>query len=426
MDMTNYRIGIIGLGYVGFPLACLFSRKFEVVGFDVNENRVRELCAGTDSTGEIDKVKVQEALQRGLLCTSDKSLLKDCNVYIVTVPTPVDKHNTPDGAFLERASRLVGELIDKGDIVIFESTVYPGMTEEFCAPIIEEVSGMTLNTDFYLGYSPERINPGDKLHTVEKIKKITSGSTPEVAEVIDRLYNAVLENGTHLASSIRVAEAAKILENSQRDVNIAFMNEAAMIFNAMGIDTGEVLKAASTKWNFLPFKPGLVGGHCISVDPYYLIQKAKFHGIIPRLLSEARMINDAMGGYIAERILRMAALKGVQMKNASVLILGVTFKENCPDIRNSKVIDIYKELKEFTDNIDVYDTWANPMETKEKLGISILTRTGELEGRHYDIIVQCVNHDSFKKIQLKDLCNDKCVVYDVKGVIDRSIADERL
>ena len=337
----KYKIGIIGLGYVGFPLACLFAKKYNVVGYDIKESRINEINQGIDSTNEVAPDALKNALMNGMKCTNDLNDLKSCNVYIVAIPTPVDDFHNPELVPLKNASKIVGQVISKGDYVIYESTVYPGVTEEICSPILEEVSGLKLNEDFYIGYSPERINPGDKTHTVENIPKITSGSTPEAAEVIDNLYNSVLLNGTHKAPSIKVAEAAKILENTQRDVNIAFMNEIAIVFNALGIDTTDVLKAASTKWNFLNFSPGLVGGHCISVDPYYLIQRATSRGVVPRIMMEARRLNNTMGNYIAERVVRCMTLHNTSAFNAKILLLGFTFKEDCPDIRNTKVIDIY-------------------------------------------------------------------------------------
>lgn len=346
-DMKDIKIAVIGLGYVGLPLARLFSTKFQTIGYDLNQQRVKALMEGHDATMEVADELLQEAINtHGFKCTSDIEDIKDCNFYVVAVPTPVDSNNRPDLKPLQGASETVGKVIGKGDIVVYESTVYPGVTEEECLPVVEKVSGLTFNKDFFAGYSPERINPGDKLHTVEKIKKVTSGSTPEVADLIDSVYNAVLTNGTHKAPSIKVAEASKIIENSQRDVNIAFMNELAKIFNAMGIDTNDVIEAAASKWNFIKLKPGLVGGHCISVDPYYLIQKAQVYGVLPRIMFAARRLNDGMGAYVANQVIKTMNKKGVMVKDARILLLGMTFKENCPDIRNTKVADIYATLKD--------------------------------------------------------------------------------
>ena len=367
-----HQLCVIGLGYVGLPLARLFSTKYKTIGFDRNHNRVAEIMSGHDSTMELDERLLKEAIEKnGFLCTSELEKIKECNIYIVAVPTPVDENNRPDLTPLIGASRTVGQVISPGDIVIYESTVYPGVTEEECIPIIEAESGLTYNKDFYAGYSPERINPGDKEHTVEKIKKVTSGSTPKVAEIVDNLYNSVLINGTHKAPSIRVAEASKIIENSQRDVNIAFMNELAKIFNAMGIDTRDVLEAASSKWNFIKMSPGLVGGHCISVDPYYLIQKAQVYGVLPRIMTSARRLNDGMGAYVAEQTIKCMNKKGVLVKDSRILILGITFKENCPDTRNTKVLDIYHTLSEYTRNITIYDPWANPDSVAREYGLTI-------------------------------------------------------
>ena len=376
---SGHQLCVIGLGYVGLPLARLFSTKYKTIGFDRNHNRVAEIMSGHDSTMELDERLLKKAIEKnGFLCTSDLEKIKECNIYIVAVPTPVDENNRPDLTPLIGASRTVGQVISPGDIVIYESTVYPGVTEEECIPIIEAESGLTYNKDFYAGYSPERINPGDKEHTVEKIKKVTSGSTPQVAEIVDNLYNSVLINGTHKAPSIRVAEASKIIENSQRDVNIAFMNELAKIFNAMGIDTRDVLEAASSKWNFIKMSPGLVGGHCISVDPYYLIQKAQVYGVLPRIMTSARRLNDGMGAYVAEQTIKCMNKKGVLVKDSRILILGITFKENCPDTRNTKVLDIYHTLSEYTRNITIYDPWANPDSVAREYGLTITPALPEL------------------------------------------------
>lgn len=421
----DYRICVIGLGYVGLPLARLFSTKYPTVGFDMNKKRVESLMSGHDATLEVSDDLLQEAINNnGFRCTTDIDDIRGCNIYIVAVPTPVDENNRPDLKPLWGASETVGKVISEGDIVIYESTVYPGVTEEECIPVVERVSGLKFNVDFYAGYSPERINPGDKEHTVEKIKKVTSGSTPEIADVVDGLYNSVLVNGTHKASSIKVAEASKIIENSQRDVNIAFMNELAKIFNAMGIDTRDVIDAAASKWNFIKLNPGLVGGHCISVDPYYLIQKAQVYGVLPRIMFAARRLNDGMGAYVAEQTIKCMNKKGVMVKDSKILILGVTFKENCPDVRNTKVVDIYHTLNEYTDNITVYDPWAEADIVKHEYGIDIVN---DLSGEEkYDAVILAVSHEVFKKIDVKSLLADNGVVYDVKGFLTRDIVDGRL
>lgn len=420
------KVCVIGLGYVGLPLARLFSTKYPTVGFDMNQNRVNALMQGHDSTLEVSDDLLQDAINNhGFICTTDLDKIRDCNFYVVAVPTPVDDNNRPDLKPLWGASETVGKVISKGDIVVYESTVYPGVTEEECIPVVERVSGLKFNQDFFAGYSPERINPGDKLHTVEKIKKVTSGSTPEIADIVDNVYNSVLINGTHKAPSIRVAEASKIIENSQRDVNIAFMNELAKIFNAMGIDTHDVIEAASSKWNFIKLSPGLVGGHCISVDPYYLIQKAQVYGVLPRIMFAARRLNDGMGAYVANQTIKAMNLKGVMVKDAKILILGITFKENCPDIRNTKVVDIYNTLCEYTNNITVYDPWANPQAVKKEYGIDIVT---ELSGNKYDAVILAVGHNQFTDLDVRGLLADadNGVVYDVKGILPRNISDARL
>ena len=419
------KIAVIGLGYVGLPLARLFSTKFPTVGYDLNSARVNSLMAGHDSTLEVDDALLQEAISKhGFRCTDKIDDIKDCNFYVVAVPTPVDANNRPDLSPLQGASRVVGQVIGRGNVVVYESTVYPGVTEEECLPIIEQVSGLKFNTDFFAGYSPERINPGDKTHTVEKIKKVTSGSTPEVADYVDDVYNAVLTNGTHKAPSIKVAEASKIIENSQRDVNIAFMNELAKIFNAMGIDTHDVIDAAASKWNFIKLSPGLVGGHCIGVDPYYLIQKAQLYGVMPRVMRNARRLNDGMGEYVANQTIKLMNKKGVMVKDAKVLILGITFKENCPDVRNTKVVDIYSTFREYTPNITVFDPWASPERVKREYGIDI---TGILPtSQRYDAIVLAVAHSQFTGLDLRQLLNPGGVIYDVKGILDREIIDGRL
>lgn len=426
--MNQYKICVIGLGYVGLPLARLFSTKHKTIGFDLNSKRVEKLMSGHDETLEVSDELLQTAIKNGFVCTSNIDDIKDCNVYIVAVPTPVDENNRPDLRPLWGASETVGKVISKGDIVIYESTVYPGVTEEECLPVVEKVSGLKFNVDFFAGYSPERINPGDKEHTVEKIKKVTSGSTPEIADIVDYLYNSVLVNGTHKAPSIKVAEASKIIENAQRDVNIAFMNELAKIFNAMDIDTRDVIDAAASKWNFIKLSPGLVGGHCISVDPYYLIQKAQVYGVLPRVMFAARRLNDGMGDYVANQTIKLMNKKGVMVKDANILILGVTFKENCPDIRNTKIVDIYNTLKEYTNNITVYDPWANASSVKHEYGIEICEKNfDDLKGQ-YDAVILGVAHNEFKDKDIRDLLKDKSVgvVYDVKGILDREQVDGRL
>lgn len=424
--MKDIKICVVGLGYVGLPLARLFSTRFTTIGFDMNPSRVAALMAGHDLTLEVSDELLQDAIHNhGFVCTTDIEQIRDCNFYVVAVPTPVDLNNRPDLTPLIKASETVGKVISQGDIVVYESTVYPGVTEEECLPVVERVSGLKFNRDFFAGYSPERINPGDKAHTVEKIKKVTSGSTPEIADLVDSVYNTVLVNGTHKAPSIRVAEASKIIENSQRDVNIAFMNELAKIFNAMGIDTQDVIEAASSKWNFIKLTPGLVGGHCISVDPYYLIQKAQVYGVLPRIMSAARRLNDGMGAYVAEQVIKCMNKKGVLVKDANILLLGFTFKENCPDIRNTKVIDIYTSLQEYTSNITVYDPWADTDVVHREYGIDIVSQLPASQ-QQYDAVVLCVAHKQFLDLDLTRLVRPIGVIYDVKGIADRSIVDARL
>lgn len=423
--MKNIKIAVIGLGYVGLPLARLFSTKFETIGFDLNKFRVDEINSGHDSTLEVEDELLKDAINNhGFRCTTNIEDLKEFNFYIVAVPTPVDENNRPNLTPLIKASETVGKVISKNDIVVYESTVYPGVTEEECIPVVEKVSGLKFNVDFFAGYSPERINPGDKLHTVEKIKKVTSGSTPKIADLVDDVYNSVLINGTHKAPSIKVAEASKIIENSQRDVNIAFMNELAKIFNAMEIDTHDVIEAASSKWNFIKLNPGLVGGHCIGVDPYYLIQKAQVYGVLPRIMSAARHLNDGMGEYVANQTIKLMNKKGVLVKDAKILILGITFKENCPDIRNTKVVDIYHTLKEFTDNITIYDPWADADLVRKEYGIDIVNYLPENES--FDAAILAVSHNEFSNLNLKSLMKEKSVIYDVKGFLERDIVDGRL
>lgn len=422
--MKETKICVIGLGYVGLPLARLFSTKYQTVGFDMNQARVDALMAGHDATLEVADDLLQDAIKNhGFKCTTSLDEIKDCNFYIVAVPTPVDADNKPDLTPLYGASTTVGKVISKGDVVVYESTVYPGVTEDECIPVVEKVSGMKMNVDFYAGYSPERINPGDKQHTVEHIKKVTSGSTPEIGKYVNEVYGSVITAGTHLAPSIKVAEAAKVIENSQRDINIAFVNELSKIFTKMGIDTLDVLEAAGTKWNFLPFRPGLVGGHCIGVDPYYLAQCAQRHGYNPEIILAGRRMNDGMGEYVATETIKHMLKKGIQVLGAHILVLGFTFKENCPDVRNTKVIDIYKALKEYNVNITVYDPWANPAIAKREYGIDIVT---ELPSEKFDAAIAAVAHQKFEGLQVPSLLKEKHVVFDVKCTLDRSIIDGRL
>ena len=417
----NIKIAVIGLGYVGLPLARLFAVKYPVVGFDIYKNRVAELKKGFDYTLEVENELLQEVLvnassgQNGLFCTTDIQDISDCNYYVVTVPTPVDKSNKPDLTPLIKASETVAKVLKQGDIVIYESTVYPGATEEICIPVLEEKSGLVFNKDFFVGYSPERINPGDKEHTVEKILKVTSGSTSEIGQKVNNLYASVITAGTHLAPTIKVAEAAKVIENSQRDINIAFVNELAKIFNLLDIDTQAVLEAAGTKWNFLPFKPGLVGGHCISVDPYYLAQKAQEIGYNPEIILAGRRMNDSMGPYIASEVIKLFIKKDVQIKGARVLVLGITFKENCPDVRNTRVIDVIQNLKEFGSEVTVFDPWANPVEVKQEYNIEMLKNMPQ---QKFDGIVLAVAHSEFLTIDFNEFLNNNGVIYDVKGVLN--------
>ncbi len=424
---SQIKIAVIGLGYVGLPLAVAFAAKFEVVGFDISAKRVEGLLTGFDRTREVEPARLQEVLvPRGkLLCTSEPGKLQHCNVFIVAVPTPTDKHNRPDLRLIKEASILVGQALKKGDLVIYESTVYPGVTEDECVPILAKTSGLIFNRDFFAGYSPERINPGDKEHTLVNIKKITSGSTPEAAVFVNELYQSVVQAGTHLAPSIKVAEAAKVIENSQRDINIAFVNELAKIFNLMGIDTGEVLEAASTKWNFLKFKPGLVGGHCTGIDPYYLAQKAQEVGYHPEIILAGRRLNDGMGAYIASEVIKLMVKKDIPVKRAKVLILGFTFKENCPDVRNTRVIDIIRVFEEFETNLTVFDPWADPEEVKQEYGFTTFNQPKQLNN-NYDAIVMAVAHQEFQELDFKLLKNKHAVIYDVKGVLPAGLTDGRL
>ena len=423
--MEKTKICVIGLGYVGLPLARLFSTKYETTGFDMNQARVDALMAGHDATLEVSDELLQSALANGFTCTTDIEKIRDCNFYIVAVPTPVDENNNPDLTPLYGASSTVGKVISKGDIVVYESTVYPGVTEDECIPVVEKVSGLKFNEDFFAGYSPERINPGDKLHTVEKIKKVTSGSTPEIGKKINEVYASVITAGTHLAPSIKVAEAAKVIENSQRDINIAFVNELSKIFNKLDIDTQDVLEAASTKWNFLPFKPGLVGGHCISVDPYYLAQCAQRHGYNPEIILAGRRVNDGMGAYVANQTIKLMLKKGIQVLKSKIIIMGFTFKENCPDVRNTKIIDIYRALEEYNVDLTVYDPWASPEVVREVYGIEIVNR---LPREKFDAAIVAVAHGEFRRheVDMDALLNPVHVIYDVKGILPREIIDGRL
>jgi UDP-N-acetyl-D-galactosamine dehydrogenase len=426
--IENIKIAIVGLGYVGLPLARLFATKYSVIGFDINESRVASLKSGTDTTLEVDDVTLQKVLvenpntEKGLYCTTSLNDLADCNYFIITVPTPVDKNNRPDLTPLYKSSESVGKILKKGDIVIYESTVYPGVTEEQCVPVLEKISGLKFNEDFYAGYSPERINPGDKEHTVEKILKVTSGSTPEIGLKVDALYKSVITAGTHLAPSIKVAEAAKVIENSQRDINIAFVNELAKIFNLMNIDTQEVLAAASTKWNFLPFKPGLVGGHCIGVDPYYLAQRAQEFGYHPEIILAGRRLNDSMGEYVASQIVKLMIKKGISVNGANLLMLGITFKENCPDVRNTKIVDVVKALKEYGILVTIFDPLANANDVKKEYNLITIN---SVPNDKFDALVLGVAHAEFLQLNFSELQKENSLLYDVKGVLG-SIADNRL
>ncbi len=422
-SIKDTKIAVIGLGYVGLPLARLFSTKYKTIGYDYNPARVKALMAGHDATLEVSDELLQTAIKNGFSCTSDLEDIKECNFYVVAVPTPVDENHNPDLSPLISASEVVGKVISKGDVVVYESTVYPGVTEESCIPVVERVSGLKFNEDFYGGYSPERINPGDKQHTVEHIKKVTSGSTPEVGEYVNAVYSSVITAGTHLAPTMKVAEAAKVIENSQRDINIAFVNELAKIFNRMGIDTQDVLEAAQTKWNFLPFRPGLVGGHCIGVDPYYLAQCAMRYGYNPEIILAGRRMNDGMGEYVADQVVKLMLKRGIQVLNAKVLLLGFTFKENCPDVRNTKVIDIVKTLRSYNTNVTTYDPWASPEIVRREYGVEV---TNQLPSEKYDAVILAVAHKDFEKLSVRDLTTDKGVVYDVKGFLKSDECDAKL
>jgi UDP-N-acetyl-D-glucosamine/UDP-N-acetyl-D-galactosamine dehydrogenase len=416
--MKNYKITVIGLGYVGLPLAVAFSEKYNTVGFDIAQRRISELESGIDKTLEIDNETLLSAINNHNLSFTNKlENISDSNIYIVTVPTPIDKHKKPDFTPLIKASESIGKVLKKDDIVIYESTVYPGATEEVCVPVLEKTSGLFFNKDFFCGYSPERINPGDKKHTVKNILKVTSGSTPVIAIEVDNLYKSIITAGTHLAPSMKVAEAAKVIENSQRDINVAFVNELAIIFNKLGIDTNAVLDAASTKWNFLPFRPGLVGGHCIGVDPYYLTYKAQEVGYNPEIILAGRRLNDNMGIYVANQVIKLMIKKGHKIEGSNILILGITFKENCTDIRNTRVVDVVQELKEFGCNIDIYDPWADEHEVKEEYNLSILQEI-KLDTSKYEAVVLAVAHEQFKNLDLSQ--NSNCIIYDIKSILNKS------
>jgi UDP-N-acetyl-D-galactosamine dehydrogenase len=432
MKLENLKIGIIGLGYVGLPLAVAFAEKYSVVGFDINQNKVNEILDGVDSTLEIESYQLKSVLRpsltntSGLFPTTSLSELAVCNIYIITVPTPVDKYNKPDLTPLKNASQAIAKVLNIGDIIIYESTVYPGATEEECVPVLESNSGLTFNKDFFCGYSPERINPGDKEHTLTKILKVTSGSTPDIAERVDQLYKSIIVAGTYKASSIKVAEAAKVIENSQRDINIAFVNELSKIFNLLKIDTKEVLEAAGTKWNFLKFSPGLVGGHCIGVDPYYLAQKAQELGYHPEIILAGRRLNDSIGAYVADETVKLLVKKQVNIAVAKILVLGITFKENCPDVRNTKVVDIISELKKYNLDITILDPWANKESVLREYGLNIINSLDESEQKQFDGIILSVAHNEFLNLDIDSLKKDTSVVYDVKGVLLKELVDKRL
>jgi UDP-N-acetyl-D-galactosamine dehydrogenase len=430
-EQKQYHLTVIGLGYVGLPLAVEFAKKYPVVGFDINKERIAELRSGNDHTLEITSEHLTSVLKKkldntnGLWVSDNLQDIKITNVFIITVPTPVDKYNRPDLTPLVKASETVGKALKKGDIVVYESTVYPGVTEEECVPILERVSGLTFNKDFYAGYSPERINPGDKEHTVTKIKKVTSGSTPEAAKIVNDIYGSIIVAGTHLAPSIKVAEAAKVIENAQRDINIAFINELAKIFNLLNIDTQEVLAAASTKWNFLPFRPGLVGGHCIGVDPYYLAQKAMEVGYHPEIILAGRRLNDGMGAYVAGEVIKLMVKKSIPVSGSKALVLGITFKENCPDVRNTKVIDIIRHLQSYHVQVDIYDPWANPEEVHEEYGVKTVQELPASQSQ-YNAVILAVAHKQFSYEIIKKLCSDHCVLFDVKAHLNKELVDARL
>ena len=433
MRKSNHKIAIIGLGYVGLPLAVEFAKKYPVIGFDISTQRIAQLNKGEDKTLEVLNDDLKKVLlgqgeslsskKTGLVTSSEIEDISSSNIYIVTVPTPIDVHKKPNLRPLISASKMIGTVLKKGDIVIYESTVYPGCTEEDCVPVLEETSGLKFNKDFFCGYSPERVNPGDKINTLTKIKKVTSGSTAETAEIVNNLYQSIITAGTHLAPNIKVAEASKAIENAQRDVNISFMNELALMFERMGIDTNDVIEAAATKWNFLPFKPGLVGGHCIGVDPYYLTYKAESLGYHPAVVSSGRKVNDEMGVFVASKLIKLMIQKGIRIKDSNILILGITFKENCPDVRNTKVVDVYNELKTYNTNVDVFDPWANKKEVQEEFGISLIENWAQ---KHYKAIVLAVAHNEFKNIPFSKLSSDSTVIYDTKAFVKRNLVDGRL
>ena len=428
--INEYNVAVIGLGYVGLPLAVEFAKRYRVTGFDVNGKRVQELNNGFDKTLEVTNdnlmsvLKLADDASAGLFITDEKAALKQANFYIVTVPTPVDKYNRPDLTHLYKASETVGSVIKRGDIVVYESTVYPGVTEDECVPVLEKISALIFNKDFFVGYSPERINPGDKEHTVTQIKKVTSGSTPETAQIVNNVYASIITGGTHMAPSIKVAEAAKVIENAQRDINIAFINELSKIFNLLNIDTNEVLQAAATKWNFLPFKPGLVGGHCIGVDPYYLAQKAMEIGYHPEIILAGRKLNDGMGAYVADEVIKLMVRKGIHVAGSRALVMGITFKENCPDVRNTKVMDIIQQLTNYHIEVDVHDPWANPDDVFQEYGVLSLA---EMPGKpQYDAVILAVAHRQFNYGMISKACNNNCVLFDVKSILNKSVVDARL
>ena len=433
MRKSNHKIAIIGLGYVGLPLAVEFAKKYPVIGFDISTRRIAQLNKGEDKTLEVLNDDLKKVLlgqgeslsskKTGLVTSAEIEDICSSNIYIVTVPTPIDVHKKPNLKPLISASKMIGAVLKKGDLVIYESTVYPGCTEEDCVPVLEETSGLIFNKDFFCGYSPERVNPGDKINTLTKIKKVTSGSTPETAEIVNNLYQSIITAGTHLAPNMKVAEASKAIENAQRDVNISFMNELALMFERMGIDTNDVIEAAATKWNFLPFKPGLVGGHCIGVDPYYLTHKAESLGYHPAVVSSGRKVNDEMGVFVASKLIKLMIQKGIRIKDSNILILGITFKENCPDVRNTKVVDVYNELKTYNTNVDVFDPWANKKEVQEEFGISLIENWAQ---KHYKAIVLAVAHNEFKNIPFSKLSSNSTVIYDTKAFVKRNLVDGRL
>lgn len=424
MELKNVKIAVIGLGYVGLPLARLFSTKYKTVGFDKNHNRVDALMAGHDATLEVSDELLRDAINNyGFVCTSNIEDIRDCNFYVVAVPTPVDENHNPDLTPLYGASEIVGKVISRGDVIVYESTVYPGVTEDECLPVVEKVSGLKFNVDFYAGYSPERINPGDKVHTVENIKKVTSGSTPEIGKLVDAVYSSVIIAGTHLAPTIKVAEASKVIENSQRDINIAFVNELSKIFTSLGIDTYDVLEAAGTKWNFINMRPGLVGGHCIGVDPYYLAQCGQRHGYYPEIILAGRRMNDGMGEYVADRVVKLMLKKGVSVLNSHILLLGFTFKENCPDVRNTKVIDIVHHLEQYNVKITIFDPWANVDVALHEYGVKVVNK---LPRGEYDAAILAVAHNEFKELDIQSLLKSNHVIFDVKGFLPREIIDGRL